>query len=134
MFLHPKPLSPGNPLLQRFQAIIFKFLNLAAPQTDQMIVVFPRHVVFKARGAVSKPAGGGPAALRQKTKGAVNRGESEARVLPLDPLIEFGDRHMRPGFPKGADDLIPLAGDLESPLPQKKVKSIFRQSFHGVSN
>ena len=126
VFVHPKPLSSGNPLLQRFQAIIFKFLNLTAPQTDQMVVVLPLDLAFKARGAVPEPAGGSPAALGQKPQGAINRGVSEARVLPSNPLIEFGDCHMRSGFPKRADDLVSLAGGFESPLPQIKMKSIFR--------
>jgi hypothetical protein len=134
VFPYPESLLPGNPLLQSFQAIIFEFLDLPAAQTDQVVVMLSLNPVFKAGGAISKPAGGSPTALRQEPQGAIDRGVPDARVSPPHPLIEFVDRHMRIGFPQSADDLVPLAGGLKPPLPQKMVKGIFRQSFPDVKN
>jgi hypothetical protein len=131
---HPKTLPPGNPFLQRLQPSVFEFLDLPAALTDQVVVVLPFGAVFKPGRALSEPAGGSPPAFRQKAQGAIDRGVPDPRVLPANPLVEFIDRNVRPRFPEGADDLIPLAGGLEAPFAEELAEGDFGQWLHGGKN
>jgi hypothetical protein len=121
--LDGEPVMGGDFILELFDFAIFKFDDLAAARTDQMVVMaLMGHVVVLSLSA--EVPGLCPAGFAEEVECPVDRGQSQMGILLRQLVVHFLRRNVLLSQ-EGAEDQFPLSGKLQLMLAE-----MLLQDFH----
>ena len=104
----------GNPLLKGFDPIVFKFDNLPAVKTDQVIMVSPFPGGLISGLSIGKFSLGCQPQPGEELEGSIDRRITDPRIQFRYLSVDLGKVFMPGGVEEDIEDLRSLTGGLDS--------------------